>query len=121
MNLKFLADVNIENPIIDFLRAKNINVKCVEEFDKRLLDIEIIALARKEHRIILTNDKDFGELTFYRKEASHGIVLFRVKGQNANEKKLLLTKLLRDYSDKLNAHFTTIKKDKFRFIKLTEL
>ena len=121
MSLKFLANVNIEKPIIDFLKAKNINVKCVAEINERLLDTEIIALARKEHRIILTNDKDFGELTFFRKEASYGILLFRVKGQNANEKRLLMAKLLRDYSDKLSKHFTTVKKDKFRFIKLTNL
>lgn len=75
-------------------------MKWVTEVDKKMLDKQIIEFAREGQRIVFTNDKDFGELTFLRGESSVGILLLRVKEQDVNEKILLLEKLLEQYPDK---------------------
>lgn len=117
-NLKFLANVNVEKPIIDFLVKKGFDIKWIVDIDKRMSDIQVCKIADNEQRIVLSNDKDFGEIVFFQKKILYGIILFRVKGQNSLEKITLLEKLLDKYADKITNHFVIITKEKFRFIPL---
>jgi len=75
----------------------------------------VLNIAEKENRILLTNDKDFGEIVFRLKRASAGIILFRVKGQDTKEKIKLFKKLLETHKDKLGKHFVVVTNEKFRF------
>lgn len=114
--LRFLADVNIEKPIVDELKRMGHNIIWIADLDRYLDDMNIFKIARKEHRILLTNDKDFGEIVFRQKLVPTGIVLFRIKGQDVREKVKLLKKLLTAHSDKIVNHFVVVAKEKFRFI-----
>ncbi len=116
--MKFLADVNIEKPIIDFFRNQGSDIKWVSDFSPKMDDENLIKLARTEKRILLTNDKDFGELVFLQKRLTHGIILVRVKGQETGLKVKLIKRLMEEYAEKLSGHFVVITKDKFRFIPL---
>ena len=60
--LKFLANVNIEKPIVDFLIEKGFDVNWVANIDKQMTDYRVCEIANNEQRIVLTNDKDFGEI-----------------------------------------------------------
>ena len=117
-DIKFLANVNIEKPVIDYLVRNGIDVKWVADIDKRMPDVKVCEAANNEERIILTNDKYFGEIVFLQKMASRGIVLFRVKGQDASIKISLIEKLLNKHSDKIINHFVAITKEKFRCISM---
>ncbi|MCM8792912.1 MAG: DUF5615 family PIN-like protein [Candidatus Omnitrophica bacterium] len=86
MKLKFLADVDVEKPIIDFLTHKGFDVKWVTDLDKRMLDTKLFEIANREKRILITNDKDFGEIVFFQKKIIYGIILFRVKGKKHRRK-----------------------------------
>jgi len=116
--IKFLANVNVEKPLIDFLNDKGFDVKWVTNIDKRMPDDRVCEIANSEQRIIITNDKDFGEIVFYQKKIAYGIILMRVNGQNSSEKIILLEKLLENYLDKIANHFVVLTKTKFRFIPL---
>lgn len=72
--LKLLADVNIEKLIIDNLLEKGYNIKDVISINKYLLDEEILSMANSEKRVIITNDKDFGEIVYRQKLISSGII-----------------------------------------------
>jgi len=111
--MKFLVDVNIEKLITDALKTEKYDVKTVVEINPTLTDKEIIRIAYMEERIILTNDKDFGELVFNQKEASFGIILFR--DINKKEKVKMLMSALEQIET--NNFFIVIKKD--RIIKST--
>lgn len=80
---KFLANENFPKSIVTWLRDQGHDVvhaaeDLVGETDKKLLQ-----LARAEDRILLTFDRDFGELIFHqRREPARGIVLFRVDQQS---------------------------------------
>lgn len=116
--MKFLADMNIEKPIVDELKRMGHNIIWVADLDRYLDDLSIFKIARKENRILLTNDKDFGEIVFRQKLIPTGIVLFRIKGQDVRKKVKLLKKLLAAHSDKIVNHFVVVAKEKFRFIRI---
>ncbi len=106
--MKFLTDVNIEKFIIEFLKQSGYDVKLVSEINPALSDTDIINIAYKEKRIVITNDKDFGELVFKHKKKTSGIILFR---EIKKDKKLLfLNKILKQINKQ--SFFIVIKKDK---------
>lgn len=111
-----MANVNIEKPIIDYLLKNGYDAKWVTNVNKRMPDNEVCSLANSEERVILTNDKDFGEIVFLQKKISRGIVLLRIKGQDSFQKIQLLSKLLDKYADKVINHFVVVTQEKFRFI-----
>ncbi len=115
---KFIADVNVEKGIIDFLAGNGYDIKWIPDYDCKIFDEELIELANREKRILITNDKDFGELIFLQKRLSTGVILFRVKGQVTRHKIDLMKKLVAEYSDKLGNHFVVASKAKIRFIPL---
>lgn len=58
--MKFLSDENVPRSIVIFIRKKGYDVKDIQEEKLRgLEDEKVIELAQKEHRIIITYDKDF--------------------------------------------------------------
>lgn len=116
--IKFLADVNIEKPLVDFLSKQGYDIKWIPDYDCEMPDEDLIQLANREKRILITNDKDFGDLIFLQKRMSAGTILFRVKGQNSQDKIKLMKKLLMGYKDKLLNHYIAITKLKIRIIPL---
>ena len=116
--IKFLADVNIEKPLVDFLSKQGYDIKWIPDYDCEMPDEDLIQLANREKRILITNDKDFGDLIFLQKRMSAGTILFRVKGQNSQDKIKLMKKLLMGYKDKLLNHYIVITKLKIRIIPL---
>lgn len=119
--IRFIADVNIEKVLIDYLIDNGYNIKWIPDYNRKMLDDELLELANREKRILITNDKDFGEITFLQRKLSIGIILIRVKGQKAEDKVKLFKKLLHNYSDKLLNHFTVITKEKIRFVSMEDI
>lgn len=83
-----------------------------------MIDSEILKIARREKRILITNDKDFGELVFLQKQLAAGVILFRIKGQQVSEKVRYAQILLENYRGKLAGHFVVVADKKIRFIEL---
>lgn len=95
--MKFLADVNIEKAIITELTSIGYDVKAVSEINPTMKDPEIIETACLERRILLTNDKDFGELVYNQNKNLYQVIFFRVKGNDITEKINLLKNFLNNY------------------------
>lgn len=62
--LKFLIDHNVPRSVGVFLKKKKYNVKLVKDINPEMTDLQVVAVARKEKRIIVSNDKDFVNLSF---------------------------------------------------------
>ena len=84
--MKFLADVNVEKRIVDCLLRLGFDVKWIPDYDCKMDDADLLAMSNTEKRILVTNDKDFGELAFLKKQNSVGIILLRVRGQNTPQR-----------------------------------
>lgn len=119
--LKFLADVNVEKPIIDFLKEDGYDVIWIPDYDPKVTDAMLLDLANREERILITNDKDFGELMFLQKKVSKGIILFRIKGQDIKKKIRNLKRILVNYQDEIPNHFVVVSERKLRFTSMEEI
>ncbi len=78
MNLRLLANENVPRDVVEGLRTAGHDVRWVAD-TPGLTDEQVLELAASEQRLLLTFDKDFGELAFRcRLPAASGIVLVRV-------------------------------------------
>lgn len=78
--IAFLADENISPESADHLKALACHSLC-REGPRRLSDSEIVAMAKREGRIILTHDLDFGEIYYFAEGGEVGIVVLRLRHQ----------------------------------------
>jgi len=79
--MRILANENFPGPVVRALRARGHDVVWVRETMRGATDREVLARAQADRRLLLTFDKDFGELAFRtRLPAECGIILFRLSG-----------------------------------------
>jgi predicted nuclease of predicted toxin-antitoxin system len=116
ISTKFLADVNIEKEVVDYLVGLGYDIKWIPDYDCEMHDEDLLRMANAEQRILITNDKDFGELIFLQRKLSTGVILMRVKGQRTRDKVNLMKKLLEKFGNKLLHHFVVATNNRFRFI-----
>jgi len=116
--MKWLADENVERPIIEHLRRTGLDVVSVAEELPSATDSKILDLANKEGRIILTNDKDFGELAFLGQRATKGIVLLRFKTEDSQLKIRFVARFLGKHGDDLDRKFVVLRESGARIKKL---
>lgn len=77
--MRLLANENFPQDAVTALRNEHHDVVWVRTDAPGNRDEDILAYARRDSRILLTFDKDFGELAFRSKlPASCGIILFRI-------------------------------------------
>lgn len=78
--LRLLADENVPRSAIVALREAGHDVRCVAEVSSGASDQVVLSLATSEDRILLTFDKDFGELATDPKAGGvPGVILFRFR------------------------------------------
>ena len=79
--MRFLADEIVSGTVIQELRQRGHDVLSIKESMRSEQDDVILACAQAEQRIVVTHDKDFGELAFRSQlPASCGVILFRLAG-----------------------------------------
>lgn len=79
--------------------------------------VEVIQIAFAEQRILITNDKDFGEKVFREQWPHHGIVLLRLDNERSAHKIHVLEQLLATYAEQLAHHFVVVTESRVRFAK----
>lgn len=93
--MKFLANENFPFPSINALRQKGYDVLSISESNFGISDLEVLNIAIKENRIILTFDKDYGEIIFkYKVEKKPSVIYFRSKGLSPTEASFRLLEVL---------------------------
>jgi predicted nuclease of predicted toxin-antitoxin system len=77
--MKYLADENVARRIVEWLRVRGDDVLFASEVRAGEIDEAWLQQAEAEQRLILTADKDFGELVFRDGLNSHGVILLRLE------------------------------------------
>jgi predicted nuclease of predicted toxin-antitoxin system len=75
--VRFLADESCDFAVVTALRTAGHDVSAVVEISPRAKDPAVLALARSEARVLLTEDKDFGLLAYAGGHETAGVVLIR--------------------------------------------
>lgn len=76
--MNFLADESVDGPIVYRLRERGYRVQYVAELDPGIDDEVVLAMSRDLEAILITADKDFGELVFRRQLTHTGVILIRL-------------------------------------------
>lgn len=78
-------------------------------------DVDIIEKAFREERILITNDKDFGEKVFKERRRHRGVVLLRLEDERPANEIEVLRRLLESYAERLLDNFVVATEDQVRF------
>ena len=113
-----LANENIDHTLIEAIREIGIEVHSIFEKNRGMKDETIIELSRKPPRIILTEDKDFGEWVFAHDVIGISVLFIRYHFKDTDLMKSRLTQLLTERLDELSGHFTTLTINKLRIRKI---
>ena len=106
--MKFLADENVDKPIVERLRKDGYVVLYVIEMEPSISDDEVIRRANHETALLLTADKNFGELVFRQGRVVYGVVLIRLSGLSPQHKAKAVAIAIREHADELAQNFTVI-------------
>lgn len=113
--MDFLANENFPLASIKRLRDANHDVASVVEGSAGAKDQEVFAHAQREKRIVLTFDRDYGELLFRQNlTAPPGIIYFRFQPATPLEPADILLELLRMESVSLIGKFTVVGRRRIR-------
>jgi predicted nuclease of predicted toxin-antitoxin system len=75
--VRFLADESCDFIVVTALRAVGHDVSAIVEINPGAEDEAVLALARSESRVLLTEDKDFGLLTYAGGQETAGVLPIR--------------------------------------------
>jgi predicted nuclease of predicted toxin-antitoxin system len=109
-----LADENIDDRIIASIRNKGIAVYSVKESSRGISDESVISLSQNPARIILTEDKDFGEWVYAHQRTDISVILLRYHYQDTFLMIEILLQVLESKKEELFGKYTTITTDKVR-------
>lgn len=116
--MKFLADEGIDKKLVLELRNLGYDVEYVAETQYGSDDKDLLQRAFENDQVILTKDKDFGELIFRDQLKSNGVILIRLENVTTMQRiEICLEWFLRlDWDFYLK--YTTITKSQARVIDL---
>ena len=106
--MNFLVDENIDRQIADCLRLMGHNVDYVAENDAGISDDEVLEMANKKTALLLTADKDFGELVFRQRRVTSGVVLIRLAGLSPTRKAEIVVSAIKKHGPELKHSFSVI-------------
>lgn len=116
--MRLLANENLPRVAVEALRARGHDVVWVRTDRPGSLDPDILAWANAEERVLLTFDKDFGELAFRRRlGAQCGVILLRFSATSPVRVTELLLAALEARTDWVG-HFSVIEEGRIRMTAL---
>ena len=111
--MKIVADESVEVEIVRALRKVH-NVRAVAEESPGLDDSAVLSISLEENAVLLTADKDFGELVHRRHQSGHGVVLLRLASVRAAEKAAIVEQAFARYADRFSGCFSVISPGQVR-------
>lgn len=118
--MRLLADENFPGDAVQALRHAGHDVNWVAESMPGASDRNVLSHAQYEDRLLITFDKDFGELAFRTGQpASSGIILFRITMASAKQVGDMAVTVLEGRSDWAD-HFSVVEDTRVRMTALSD-
>ncbi len=112
--MEFLADENVEAPIVAMLRDAGHDVLYISDIGGSPSDDHIIDLACQTGRILVTNDKGFGEQVFRDQRTLPGAILLRFGEEDAVVKRQVLARVVQQFGEHFAGKFTVVPERQIR-------
>lgn len=113
--MKWLVDECTGLTVGRWLREQGYDVYSVGEQSPGWPDWQVLAHAVSENRVVISNDKDFGELV-YKNYLSHcGVILMRLDDERIDNKINVLSRFLANFSEPITSqHFIVLTEKAMR-------
>jgi len=116
--MRILANENFPFDAVKALRAEGHDVAWIREDARGSNDEKILTRAQQEGRVLITFDKDFGELAFRSKlQATSGVILFRISAPSSKYIAQVAVEALASRED-WYGHFSVIEDHRIRMTEL---
>ena len=115
--MRFLVDECTGPRVAAWLRSQNHDVFSVFDEARGMDDEGIIKKALEDTRILVTNDKGFGEKVFRDGRLHRGVILLRLEDERPASKIRVMSRLLKKYSSKIGDAFIAATERQVRFAK----
>jgi len=112
--VRWLADECIDAALVVRLRAGGHDVVYMAEIAPAATDAEVMARAQREQRLLLTEDKDFGDLVYRYGGQAPGIVLLRIDPAMHALKQERLVAAIARFGEGLFGRYVIVEEARFR-------
>ena len=118
--MDFIVDECTGAAVAEDLRAAGHDVVVVAESMSQADDQTILDRAFDEKRILITNDKDFGELVFRQGFSHYGVLLLRLQDDSSANRVRVVKTVLGQYGELLKMNFLVATETQVRVRRKTE-
>ena len=115
--MRFLIDESTGPAVARWLSTQGHEIFSVYTEARGMTDDAILQKAFDESWILITDDKDFGEMIFRERRQHKGVVLLRLDDERTANKIETLRRLLAVYADRVADHFLVVTEKRIRFIR----
>lgn len=112
--MNFVADESCAGPVIRVLREAGHDVVAIAEVAKGATDEEVLERALNEKRVLITEDRDFGELVYARGRSSAGVILVRFHSHARSAKPATVVEAVTRLGSRLRDAFTVVEPGRVR-------
>jgi predicted nuclease of predicted toxin-antitoxin system len=109
--VKLLANENVPLPSVAELQRRGHDVLSISLHSPGMADEDVLALARREARILITFDRDYGMLVYARHLPSPPAILFlRFRPRTPREPATIVAALLEQSAESLRGFFVVVER-----------
>jgi predicted nuclease of predicted toxin-antitoxin system len=112
--MNFLADESVDGQIVERLRRDGHNVMYVAEMEPGITDDRVLEKANENQALLMTIDKDFGELVFRLGGLHNGVVLIRLGGLSSEKRAEIVSIAISQYAASIDNSFSVISPGRIR-------
>ena len=112
--MKFVADENLDRQVVERLRGDGHVVWYVAEMTPGVSDQDVLNLANHEQAVLVTADKDFGELVFRQHLLNPGVILLRLTGLLPTVKAEVLAGAITAHMKEMGGSFVVVSHQAIR-------
>lgn len=112
--MRLLCDEGVDQQIVEKLRDEEHDVTYIAEVAPGATDDEVLDRANQAGALLLTTDKDFGELVFRQRRTPYGVLLIRLAGLPQHRKATTVASAIQKYGDSLAGAFAVIDPGRVR-------
>ena len=106
--MRLLADEGVDAAVVARLRSGGRDVVYVAELSPGIKDDAVLDLADADGRVLLTADKDFGELVFRLRRVAFGVLLVRLPGLPSASKADVVAQVIGEHGQEMPGAFTVL-------------